>query len=159
VSGGEKVKVLEETFTRLGVQVSVLDRRVRVIALPESLRKVAEEALSLGFDHLVSIEGIDWPQNNTIEVVYHAESYNDDLRSLLLEIRVRVPRDNPRLESLIDVWPNAILLERETWEMLGVVFEGNPDLRHLLLPPWWSEIPPLRKDYKVQEEGIYVDLE
>lgn len=159
MSGVEALKALGENFTKKGFEVQVTDRRVRVNVGVEKLREVAEEAVKLGFDHLASIEGIDWPQSNTIEVVYHAESYRDELRSVLLEIRVKVPRDNPVVPSLIEVWPNAILLERETWEMLGVNFQGNPDLRHLLLPPDWSGIPPLRKDFKVVEEGIYVNLE
>ncbi|MEZ0345876.1 MAG: NADH-quinone oxidoreductase subunit C [Infirmifilum sp.] len=159
MSGVEEAKSIGERFAAKGLEVKVLDNRVRVFVSPDRLREVAEEALNLGFDHLASIEGIDWPPLNAIEVVYHAESYSENLRNIILEVRVKLPRENPALPSLIDVWPNAILLERETWEMLGVVFQGNPDLRHLLLPPDWSDIPPLRKDYKVVEEGVYVNLE
>lgn len=150
---------LAEQLKAKGFEAQAAQSVVKVRVAPERLRELAEEAVKLGFDHLASVEGVDWPQDNAIEVVYHAESYAENLRRLLLEVRVRVPRSSPRLPSLIDVWPNAIFLERETWEMLGVVFEGNPDLRRLLLPPDWSGPPPLRKDFKVVEEGVYVDLE
>ncbi|WP_218042164.1 NADH-quinone oxidoreductase subunit C [Infirmifilum lucidum] len=159
MSGVELASLVEQRLRERGFEAQAVRSVVKVKATPERLRELAEEVLRMGFDHLASIEGIDWPQDGVIEVVYHAESYREDLRGVLVEIRVRAPRDTPRLPSLIDVWPNAILLERETWEMLGVVFEGNPDLRQLLLPPDWSGPPPLRKDFKVVEEGVYVDVE
>ena len=56
-------------------------------------------------------------------------------------------RESPKVPSLTDVWTGADYHERETFEMLGIVFEGHPDLRRLLLPEDWNDIPPLRKDY------------
>ena len=53
----------------------------------------------------------------------------------------------PQVPSLTDVWAAAEYHEREAFEMLGIVFEGHPDLRRLLLPEDWNDIPPLRKDY------------
>lgn len=159
MSGAEPVSLVEQKLREKGFETAAARGVVKVRATPDRLRELAEETVNLGFDHLASVEGVDWPQEGLVEVVYHAESYREDLRGVLVEIRVRVPRDDPKLPSLIDVWPNAILLERETWEMLGVVFEGNPDLRRLLLPPDWSGPPPLRKDFKVVEEGTYVEVE
>jgi NADH-quinone oxidoreductase subunit C len=48
----------------------------------------------------------------------------------------------------VGVWPGAEYHERETFEMLGVKFDGHPDMRGILLPEDWNDIPPLRKDYK-----------
>ncbi len=126
---------------------------------PGKLEEAARLAVELGFDHLASVEGVDWPQDGVIEVVYHAESYEEELRGKLLELRVKVPRDDPRLPTLIEVWPNALFLERETWDLMGVVFEGHPELRRLLMPPDWEGPPPLRKDFKVKTEGVYVNVE
>ncbi|MEM3168570.1 MAG: NADH-quinone oxidoreductase subunit C, partial [Nitrososphaerota archaeon] len=60
----------------------------------------------------------------------------------------KLPRDEPEMPSLTQVWRSAEYHERETFEMLGVRFVGHPDLRRLLLPEWYSDIPPLRKDFK-----------
>ena len=139
---------------KLGVEVEEDKNLLKILASPDKLVKVAETLVEAGYDHLANVEGIDWPNENVIEVVYHVESYEKDLRNKLIEIKVKVPRDNPRVPTLVNVWPNALFMERETWEMLGVVFEGHPDLRHLLLPSEWSDIPPLRKDFKVKKEGI-----
>jgi len=132
---------------------------VSVAVEPHALREVAELLVEEGYDHLASVEGIDRPGEDVIEVVYHAESYSEELRGKLAEIRVRVPRGEPRVPSLIDVWPNALFLERETWDLMGVVFEGHPELRRLLMPPDWEGPPPLRKDYKVATEGVFVVVE
>lgn len=61
-------------------------------------------------------------------------------------IRARVPRDNPTVESVIDLFPGAAWHERETYEMFGIAFARHPDLRPLLLPPGF-EGNPLRKEF------------
>lgn len=61
-------------------------------------------------------------------------------------LRTRVPRDAPRLTSVVDLFPGAAWHERETYEMFGVVFDGHPDLKPLLLPPEF-EGHPLRKEF------------
>jgi NADH-quinone oxidoreductase subunit C len=55
---------------------------------------------------------------------------------------------SPRLTSVIDLWPGANWLERETYDMFGIIFEGHPDLRRILLPPSFNGFP-LRKDFVV----------
>jgi len=63
---------------------------------------------------------------------------------------VRVPKDNPHVPSVESVWKTANWHEREAYDLIGVVFDGHPDLRRILLPDDW-EGHPLRKDYKVPE--------
>jgi len=159
VSGPSQRELVKSEFEKLGFKVEEARDVLRIRVEPGELRKTAETLVQLGFDHLASAGGVDWPSEGSIEVVYHAESYEEGKRGFLVELRVKVPRDDPRLPTLFEVWPNALFLERETWEMLGVVFEGNPDLRRLLLPPDWSGPPPLRKDFRVEEEGVYVEYE
>lgn len=154
-----KVNEVVEAFKSFGVEVEDTGEVVRIKAPKEKLLRVAEKAVELGYDHLASVEGVDWIKENQIELIYHAESYEEGLRGRLLEIRVRVDRRDPRVRSLVDVWPNALFLERETWDLMGVVFEGHPDLRRILMPPDWDGPPPLRKDFKVKTEGVYVDVE
>ena len=81
-------------------------------------------------------------------VVYHLTSTRLAHR---LRIKCRVPEDDPKIASLTPLWPGANWLERETWDLYGVVFEGHPDLRRIYL---YEEFVghPLRKDYAKQGE-------
>ena len=67
-----------------------------------------------------------------------------------LMIKVKLNRDNPAIESVNHFWRSANWLEREVFDMYGVVFLNHPDLRRILMPADW-EGHPLRKDYKHQE--------
>ena len=100
----------------------------------------------------MSVSGVDRPDEKKIEVVYFLSSYSrDDLRRIVISLRVKADRENSRLPSLTPVWESADLLERETYEMFGVNFEGHRDLRKLLLQDNWDGPPPLRKDLKIPE--------
>ena len=65
-----------------------------------------------------------------------------------IRLRVQVPESDPRIASLYDLYPGTDLLEREAYDLFGIVFEGHPDLSRLLMPDDW-EGHPLRKDYGV----------
>ncbi len=65
-----------------------------------------------------------------------------------LKVRVQVPEDDPRVDSLWDLYPGVEAMEREAFDMFGVRFEGHPDLTRILMPEDW-EGHPLRKDYGV----------
>jgi NADH-quinone oxidoreductase subunit C len=106
------------------------------------------------FDQLSCVTGIDnGPEAKTLEVIYHLYSIPFN-RSLAL--KVILPRDNPRVPSLASVWKSANWLERETYDMYGIVFEDHPDLRRILMPADWEGYP-LRKDYK--EQDTYRDVQ
>jgi NADH-quinone oxidoreductase subunit C len=98
-----------------------------------------------GFMLLADVSAVDWwPREPRFEVVYHLASANDRLR-----LKVRVPGSAALLPTVQTVWPGANWLEREVWDLFGIVFEGHNDLRRLLMPEDW-EGHPLRKDYPVQ---------
>ena len=124
-------------------------KRVKVTASPEAIKEVAVFVRDeLGFDHIGTVAGTDYIQQNEMEVVYFVGSVSrpgqEDLQVCLAE---RVKRDALVVPSLVGVWLGADYHERETYEMLGITFQGHPDLRRLLLPEDWNDIPPLRKDY------------
>ncbi len=79
------------------------------------------------------------------EVVVNLVSLSEKRR---VRVRVQVPESDPRLGSLIDVYPGVDAMEREAFDLLGVRFEGHPDLTRILMPEDW-EGHPLRKDYGV----------
>ena len=92
--------------------------------------------------HISAISGLDC--KDYIELIYHVWSLSFKVE---LSIRVKLPRDNPRIETISDIVPGAVLYEREVYDLLGVIFEGHPELRHLVLPEDWPEgTYPLRKD-------------
>jgi NADH-quinone oxidoreductase subunit C len=65
-----------------------------------------------------------------------------------VRVRVQVPEANPVVASLFDLYPGTEAMERETFDMMGIVFTGHPDLTRILMPEDW-EGHPLRKDYAV----------
>lgn len=99
------------------------------------------------FDVLVDISGVDWwPEEPRYEVVYHLVATDAPAR---LRLKVRLPSGDARVASVQAVWPSANWLEREVWDLFGIVFEEHGDLRRLLMPEDW-EGHPLRKDYPTQ---------
>ncbi|GBD10812.1 NADH-quinone oxidoreductase chain 5 [bacterium HR23] len=112
---------------------------------PERIREVCrflQSAPGLEFNYLVSITGVDYIEY--FEVVYHLVSlrYN---HSLVLKTRV-YGREEPTLPSVVPVWQGADYQEREVYDLMGVRFEGHPNLKRILT---WEGFPghPLRKDH------------
>jgi NADH-quinone oxidoreductase subunit C len=108
-----------------------------------------QRTAGLELDHCNDITGLDWPKRNVIEVVYHLSSYRHRHGIVL---KVETDRARPSVPTLTGVWKAANWLERECYDMFGVIFTGHPDLRRVLLPDDWQGWP-LRKDY--QEAGGY----
>jgi NADH-quinone oxidoreductase subunit C len=65
-----------------------------------------------------------------------------------IRVRVQVPEDDPRLPSIYELHPGSEAMEREAYDMFGIVFDGHPDLTRILMPDDW-EGHPLRKDYGI----------
>lgn len=106
---------------------------------PDALRA----AKALGFTYYAFCGGVDWNEERRFEVLDHVYSKADNLH---LTVRCSAPYDDPKVPSGIDVYRGANWYERETWELLGIVFTGHPRLARLYLPDWF-EGHPLRKDY------------
>ena len=157
-------KGLSDRITsRFGERATVRFIKPDRIGLQASRKDVKEVAMylrdELNFDHAESVTGVDYPQDNEIEVVYHLGSYTDDsLSGQVLELATRAPReevpnpgkDSTVLPSLREVFYSVEFHERECFEMLGVFFEGHPDNRRLLLPEDWADLPPLRRDFAIK---------
>jgi NADH-quinone oxidoreductase subunit C len=99
------------------------------------------------FSFLAELTAVDYlPRAPRFELVYILVSIE---RSERLRVKVRLDTDDARVRTVMDIWPAANWLEREVWDLFGIVFDGHPDLRRLLMPEDW-EGHPLRKDYPVQ---------
>ncbi len=102
----------------------------------------------MGFEHLSSVAGIDYVKE--IEVVYHIGTYK---HPVILTFKVRLPLEDLNIASVTPIWWNANWYERETFDLLGINFEGHPRLERLLLPHEWK-VHPLRKEWKLPKKGV-----
>ena len=108
--------------------------------------RALRDTTSLRFNVLIEVTAADYvPRDPRFEVVYHLLSTGNRLR-LRLKVRVGNGGSVPTVQS---VWRGAGWLEREVWDMFGILFDGHNDLRRLLMPEDW-EGHPARKDYPVQ---------
>jgi NADH-quinone oxidoreductase subunit C len=112
----------------------------------------------LNFHLLAEMTAVDWwPREPRFEVVYHfaCTGGRDFPRAGMsatprrLRMKARVAGQEAVLPTLVDIWPNANWYEREVFDLFGILFEGHPDLRRILMPEDWEGFP-LRKDYPVQ---------
>ncbi len=128
---------------------------IDVIVDLDNIVEAASRLKELGFDHVKSLTVIDYPKENRFRVIYHASSYLDEeLAKYIVGIGADVPRDNPRMPTLVYVWRGVEFQEREVYEFFGIEFTGHPDMRPLLLVPQLAEAKPLRKEFIVKEEPI-----
>ena len=138
-------EIVKELESKFGAEVKKQrDKRHWVKINRENLIDVCTWLKEKGFDHLSSVVGVDYPEN--FEVVYHLWSYS--LKELI-SLKVPVPKDDPKIQSVTSIWRGANWHERETAEMFGITFEGHPDPRKLLLPDDFEGYP-LRKDFKLK---------
>jgi NADH:ubiquinone oxidoreductase subunit C len=138
---GNKVKILYIKPLRVKIAVDPAD----IVAIAIYLRD------TLGFDHAESVAGTDYPKDGQIEVIYHLGSYGvPGLEGQIMSLTTRTSRDGATLPSLISVFRSVEYHERETYEMLGVFFEGHPRNDRFLLPEDWADIPPLRREFRIK---------
>jgi len=109
-----------------------------------------------GFEMLADLTAVDYLthpgrelpagfSSKRFEVVVNLLSLSHVRR---LRVRVQVPESDPVLETLWDLYPGCEAMEREVYDMFGIVFRGHPDLTRILMPEDWEGFP-LRKDYAV----------
>jgi len=112
-----------------------------------AIARVLREAPDLRFALLAELTAADfWPREPRFELVYMLVSIEHGLR---LRLKVRLQGDEAHVATVSPIWPAANWLEREVWDLFGIVFDDHPDPRRLLMPEDWEGFP-LRKDYPVQ---------
>jgi NADH-quinone oxidoreductase subunit C len=130
--------------------------RVTLIAKQEQVLAVLRFLKDRGFDHLALLSAVDWIQEKEFELVYILTRYvqdGDDLSGdggLHIIVKTRIPRENPKFETTIGIFPNAEPYEREIHELFGIDFDGHPRLTPLFLERKYA-VPPFRKDFDTRE--------
>ncbi len=147
---------IEERMKDLGAEVSGKEPNVVDVKVPrERIVEAAKRLKEMGFDHVKAVTAIDYP-NERFEIVYVSSSYSNlELAYFIVNLRTDLPYDDPKMPTLLEVWPSVLYQEHEEHDLMGIVFEGHPRMgERLLLPESYEGIPPLRKEFKVKTEGI-----
>jgi NADH-quinone oxidoreductase subunit C len=138
-------RILERSEFRGETTVVIEKGEIREVA------KLCRDELS--FDYLIDISSVDnFGSEPRFEVVYELYSMT---MAVHLRLKLRVSEDDLTVDTISDLWPTANWHEREIWDMMGLRFNGHPDLRRILM---WEGYPyfPLRKEFPL--EGLPSDM-
>lgn len=138
-------KAIRDAFPDAVLASAEVDGSLEIKLTPSALLGVCEFLRAQGSDYLADVTAIDW--KDRIEVVYRATALASNEKVVL---RVDLDREGPSVASVTSVWKGADYQEREVYDLMGVMFEGHPDLRRILLPMDWEGYP-LRKDYVIED--------
>ncbi len=125
--------------------------KAQLTVTAESIRDTLEWLRTKGFNFLASVHGVDYfPEEPRLGVHYELlDMYEVDR----LTVKVRVPTDAPNVPSVMEAWPTADHQEREVYDMFGVIFDGHPDLRRILMPEDYEGFPQ-RRDFPMGGEPV-----
>jgi NADH-quinone oxidoreductase subunit C len=151
-SGGQNASLVAEqlrTWNANAVSEVLEFHGETTIVVPRELLRVTAEhcRAHLHFNFLSDATSVDrFPVEPRFELNYHLVSIPNKAK---IRLRTRVSGAEPAVDSLVPVWPGAGWLEREIFDLMGIRFNGHPDLRRILLPDDWEGYP-LRKDYPTE---------
>jgi NADH-quinone oxidoreductase subunit C len=150
-----RVSVIDALNQRYaGLATSEFRGTTRVVIPAEQVYEIlAYLKTAHGFDYLVEITCVDYlnyrDAKDRFGLVYVLTNVAENDR---ITLRAFVNEPDPKIASVVPLWEGANWLEREVYDMFGIVFEGHPDLRRILMPPEFTAWP-LRKDYPLQGRG------
>jgi len=151
-SGGKNAGVVTEQLRAWNAnavsEVIEFHGETTIVVPRELLRITAEYCRAhLQFNFLSDATSVDrFPVEPRFELNYHLVSIPNRTK---IRLRTRVSGAEPVVDSVVPVWPGAGWLEREIFDLMGIRFNGHPDLRRILLPDDWEGYP-LRKDYPTE---------
>lgn len=99
------------------------------------------------YDMLKDLTAVDYGGGRPLQVVYQLWSIR---RRHALRVKVELPLDALEIESVTGLWASANWLEREVYDLFGIVFRNHPDLRRIMMPDTYAEGHPLRKDFPLR---------
>ncbi len=125
--------------------------RATLLADPEHVANVLTHLKSKGYTFLASLHGCDYyPDEPRLGILYELLDMTDVDR---ITVKARVHTEQPRIGSVVELFPGAEFPEREVYDMFGVVFDGHPDMRRILLPEDY-EGHPQRRDFPIGGEPV-----
>src|SRR5215212_2748438 len=154
MSGEELSKLLDKSFgEKIQVKTEFRGETTYTIAATD-IREIAKFCRDeLSFDYLLDITSIDnFGEEPRFEIVYHLYSVSHGLH---VRLKLKLSEESDAVDSISDIWPTANWHEREVYDMMGIKFNGHPDLRRILM---WDGYPffPLRKDFPLA--GLTSDM-
>jgi NADH-quinone oxidoreductase subunit C len=135
---------------------AVLDRthklgRAEILIDPAQAVPVVQHLHDRGYKALSSLHGLDYyPHEPRLAVVYELLDMHTVDR---ISVKARMDSDDPKIGSIVGIWPGADFPEREAYDMFGIVFEGHPDLRRILMPEDYEGWPQ-RRDFPTGGEPV-----
>ncbi len=121
--------------------------RIGAAGVTDVLRTLHDDP-EFRFTFLADLAGVD--TGTVMQVVYHL--WSDVTPDWLRVIADGLSRDDPRVPSVTFLWQGAEWQEREAYDMFGITFEGNRDLRRIYMPPEYTSFP-LRKDFYLPDDA------
>jgi NADH-quinone oxidoreductase subunit C len=149
---------LDETLDRLrknssGLKFSLHEFRgeTTIIFDQKDLHNALGHFKNDGFNYLVDVSSAHYPDRGEIELIYLVR----DLKTRRqIRVKTALPVEDPRIESAFDIWAGADWPEREVYDLMGIIFEGHPDLRRILMPEDFEDFP-LRKEYPMEGDDSW----
>jgi NADH-quinone oxidoreductase subunit C len=140
----EVIQTITSQFGEAVKATEVKGVEARIDIGREKSYEILTRLKELGFDFLNCISAVDRIASGELEAVYNVSSLFDPTK---IQVRVRVPREDPSIRSVVPIWSGADWHEREAFDLMGIRFDGHPDLRRILTSEDWVG-HPLRKDYE-----------
>ncbi len=113
----------------------------------EKISEIMKKLKNMGYNYMVALSCVDWLKDNKFELIYHLWSY-EKREDIFLSVMIN--RDEPKFQTLRDLYPQIETHEREIHEMFGIEFEGNDRLNEFILEDW-NDMPPMRKDFDTEK--------
>jgi len=144
-------ETITERVKEFGTVEQVRKNRIRVKTVPGKLHDAITTVQAvLGFDRLITISTLD--NSETFELLYHLIGPH----RIIITLAIDLPRDKPVTHTVSDLLPPAGIYERQIHDLFGIVFEGHPGLKKVILNEDWPDNEyPLRKDWKPDPGEFY----
>ena len=140
---------------RVRVNPNAVERRTATLAARRTVQRLLRDEEQ--FDYCVDLTAVHYPKRERqFDVVWILYSFPKNER---MRVKTEI-KDGESIPSSVPLWPAANWLERETFDMFGIKFDGHPDMKRILLPDGWKG-HPLRKDYGIiqqDQEWVQINL-
>jgi NADH-quinone oxidoreductase subunit C len=136
-------ELVEQKFAVL--KTEIIDQyQISFLVNKDEVHQLLSTLKLAGWKQMSYLSAVDWPIDNEFELIYILMNWD---KAVHVQIRTRIDRENPVMESILPIFPGCKYYERECHEFFGVKFPGNPDYHKQLILEGWDDIPPLRKDF------------